>query len=257
MDGTFLDNPKNYDRALFGKLLAKMKDQGVHLIVASGNQYARLQDDFRECFQEIDFVAENGAYLLGKGKEMLAQTLNPKTVEKIVQFQKNIKDSHLALNGIKSAYMLKSEDKDYLKSRFYYCPSHTLVDSFDKLPDDRFIKLNLAVPAEDIKQTVARLTEMFGAEVHVTSSGFGDIDIIKKGVNKAQGLETMLKRWNLTGEDLAAFGDGGNDIEMLRFAKYSYAMANADPEVKKVSQYSTLSNNESGVLKALEELLND
>lgn len=255
MDGTFLNDQKNYDRDFFKQLLQKMHAQDVHFIVASGNQYARLQDDFKEFYTEIDFVAENGANLLAKGKEMLVQTIDQKTIQDIIAFQEGIKDSHLTVNGVKSAYMLVDEDPKFLESIFYYCPAHTLLASFNDLPADRFIKINLAVPQELTEQIMANLRKNFGAKVHVTSSGFGDIDIIKRGVNKAQGLELMLKQWGLTGDDLAAFGDGGNDIEMLKFAKYSYAMDNATPEVKAVARFKAPSNNDSGVLKALEKLL--
>lgn len=48
MDGTFLDDQKNYDKELFAYLLTKMNEQGIHFIVASGNQYERLRLDFVE-----------------------------------------------------------------------------------------------------------------------------------------------------------------------------------------------------------------
>ena len=78
---------------------------------------------------------------------------------------------------------------------------------------------------------------------------------MKKGVNKAQGLDLMLKRWNLGHDDLIAFGDGGNDIEMLTHAKYGYAMENGDPKVKAIADYIAPANNEAGVLQVLKGYL--
>ena len=52
-----------------------------------------------------------------------------------------------------------------------------------------------------------------------------------------------------------AFGDGGNDREMLQYAKYSYAMRNATEDVKKVAKFSAPSNDEEGVLQILEYYL--
>lgn len=49
-----------------------------------------------------------------------------------------------------------------------------------------------------------------------------------------------------------AFGDGGNDLEMLAYVDHSYAMANAPEKVKKTAKYQAPSNQESGVLEILE-----
>lgn len=47
--------------------------------------------------------------------------------------------------------------------------------------------------------------------------------------------------------DLLAFGDGYNDLSMLRYAGCGVAMANAAPEVRAEADYVTLSNEEDGI----------
>ena len=256
MDGTFLNDQKGFDRNLFAELLKQMKDQGIHFIVASGNQYERLRLDFVDHYQDLAFVAENGAYLINEGQDVLAQAFSADLVQRLVAFQKTIPDIHAVYCGVKHAYMDQNDSPDFLKSMGYYCPNHKLVDGFDQLPADQFIKISIDMPAEKTEEIANQYRDEFGDELHVTSSGFGNIDIMINGVNKAQGLTEMLAQWNLTGEDLVAFGDGGNDIEMLKFAKYGYAMENASPEVKEITTLRAPSNNDSGVLRVLEELLN-
>ena len=51
------------------------------------------------------------------------------------------------------------------------------------------------------------------------------------------------------------FGDYNNDLEMLALGKFSFAMANAHPTVKKMANYHTLSNDELGVEVILKKLL--
>jgi hydroxymethylpyrimidine pyrophosphatase-like HAD family hydrolase len=65
----------------------------------------------------------------------------------------------------------------------------------------------------------------------------------------------LQKLWGISDEETAAFGDSGNDIEMLQHVAYSFAMANASDDVKKAAKYRALSNNEEGVLAAIEQLL--
>lgn len=67
------------------------------------------------------------------------------------------------------------------------------------------------------------------------TSGHGNIDVIKKGNNKGTAMKYLLDLWGMNSDNLMAFGDGGNDIEMLKLAKYSYAMENASPDAKEAA----------------------
>ena len=75
-----------------------------------------------------------------------------------------------------------------------------------------------------------------------------------QGIDKARSLERLLSSLSLKKENLLAFGDGYNDISMLRYAGLGVAMANASEEVKKAANRITLSNDEDGVARILEEL---
>ena len=66
----------------------------------------------------------------------------------------------------------------------------------------------------------------------------------------------LLAKVNLTPADMIAFGDGYNDLSMLRLAGMGVAMANAAPEVRADADYVTLSNEEDGVAVAIERFLN-
>ena len=50
---------------------------------------------------------------------------------------------------------------------------------------------------------------------------------------------------------MMAFGDGGNDIEMLRYAGIGVAMGNADDAVKAAADYVTTSVDDDGIMNAL------
>ena len=55
--------------------------------------------------------------------------------------------------------------------------------------------------------------------------------------------------------EVLVFGDYKNDLEMLALVDYSFAMANAHPQVKKMANYQTLSNDAFGVERVLEKLV--
>ena len=75
------------------------------------------------------------------------------------------------------------------------------------------------------------------------------------GASKAAALGWLLDRWGLSQEDVVAFGDDVNDVEMVAEAGLGVAMANAVPEVKAAADRITVSNEEDGVAVVLEEFL--
>ena len=78
----------------------------------------------------------------------------------------------------------------------------------------------------------------------------GQRDVV--GIDKAKSLLRLLSKINLTPADMIAFGDGYNDLSMLKLAGMGVAMQNAAPEVRAEADYITLSNEEDGVAAALE-----
>ena len=76
-------------------------------------------------------------------------------------------------------------------------------------------------------------------------------DVIPKGNGKADGIHAALERYGLRAEETIAFGDGENDIPMLKIAGIGVAMGNAGQIVKDSADYVTLSVHEDGVSAAL------
>ena len=86
----------------------------------------------------------------------------------------------------------------------------------------------------------------------ITRWHFGGMDVIAKGGGKVAGIRDYLQAYGLKQEEIIAFGDGENDIEMLRFAGIGVAMGNAVEGAKKAADYVTADIDEDGIAKALE-----
>ena len=89
------------------------------------------------------------------------------------------------------------------------------------------------------------------------TSGFGFVDLIIPGLHKANGISRLLKRWKISPLECAGIGDSGNDAEMLRLVKYSFAMGNAAQSIKGISRYSTDDNNHQGALNVIQAVLDN
>lgn len=78
---------------------------------------------------------------------------------------------------------------------------------------------------------------------------FADVNI--KGINKSVGIDAMLKHYGFELSNSMAFGDGGNDIAMLRHAGIGVAMGNSNDTVKAATDYVTDTVDNDGIIKAL------
>ena len=81
------------------------------------------------------------------------------------------------------------------------------------------------------------------------------LELVPKGIDKAQSLSILLKEIGLTKEEMIAIGDGFNDLSMIQYAGLGIAMANAQPIVRENADFITLSNDEDGVAYAVEKFI--
>ena len=91
----------------------------------------------------------------------------------------------------------------------------------------------------------------------VTSSFGENMELTAPGVNKGTAVQALCAGLGVGPEQVMAFGDAGNDLELLRWAGWSFAMANADDEAKAAARYVTGSNTEAGVAMAVERYFLD
>ena len=89
----------------------------------------------------------------------------------------------------------------------------------------------------------------------MTSSVPFNIEINSARATKGRALESLCALLGIDPADTLAFGDGTNDVSLLRAAGCGVAMANASAEVRAAADRVTLSNNESGVAAVIEEFL--
>lgn len=255
MDGTFLTDDKSYDKSRFLGLYYRLKQRGIHFVVASGNQYYQLVHYFPEIHQEIGFVAENGAYVVDAGEEIHCGEFAREQVVRILAALADVADLQLVVCGKNSAYAHESMPDAVVEKMSNHYRRLKKVSDLSAV-DDVIFKFSLGLPNEAIPQLLERLATEVGDISQPVNSGFGFIDLIIPGLHKANGLKLLQARWGIDDSEVVAVGDSDNDIEMLRHARYGFAMANASPGVAAVANFFTDSNNAQGALQVIDRVLN-
>jgi Cof subfamily protein (haloacid dehalogenase superfamily) len=137
-----------------------------------------------------------------------------------------------------------------------FAPAEELLGPDGPAADDPVLKILAFHPDldPDAFLTLARLA--VGDRATVTrSSPSALLEISGPGVSKASTLALCCAERGISHEEVVAFGDMPNDVEMLTWAGQSYAMGNAHPDVIAAASGQTVANNEDGVAVVIERML--
>ncbi|QDY41289.1 Cof-type HAD-IIB family hydrolase [Candidatus Pantoea soli] len=257
MDGTFLNDKKQYNRARFQTCYQEMKRRGIRFVVASGNQYYQLKSFFPEIAREIAFVAENGAWILDGEEELFCGEFSRQDVHAVLDTlrQGNYPNLRFLLCGRDSAYHFADADAQWLQKMQHYCHRLKAITRLEETGNDKLFKFALNLSDAYVDTLMADIARLHHGAAAATSSGHGSVDLIVPGLHKANGLRILQTRWGISSDNVLAFGDGGNDLEMLAQSHFSFAMQNAPERVRATARFIAPSNNEEGVLQVIEQML--
>ena len=262
MDGTLLDPKGQLDLPRLEKILDKLDQCDIRFVIATGNEVHRMRQLLGHLAERVVLVVANGARIFENNELIQAQTWDDAMVDKALGHFKGreCQDQFVvtAMNGgfVKTGTVFTELDKfmtPEMIEKLYQ--RMNFVDEFDPHLFGGVLKMSMVVGEERLDSVLQEINDLFDGHVRAVSSGYGCIDILQDGIHKAWGLEELLRRWDLKAEQIMAFGDSENDIEMLELAGISYAMENAEESVKRVATKVAPANSQAGVYKVLENWL--
>lgn len=256
MDGTFLNDNKTYNRERFLEQFKTLKARGIRFVVASGNQYYKLCAYFEDIDAgDIAYVAENGGYVHDGQRELFVADIATETLVRVYPFLESLQEVTAIICGRNSAYVLNTADPEEVANARNHYQCLELIQGYQDI-DDTILKIAIKMSPARHDTVLAGARETLGEVLVPVTSGHEWIDLIIPGVHKAHGINLLQEQWNIADDEVAAFGDSGNDLEMLQKAGFSFAMNNANDGVRQVARYSAPANNEEGVLETIDHILN-
>ena len=254
LDGTLTNHDKVVTpRTRQALLLAESK--GAIIILASGRPTYGIVP-VAECLE----LEKRGGYILSynggnivnakTGEKLFSQFLPDAVIPILYKYAKE--KNHALLGYAVNEIITEMPDDQYVKeesriNKMNIRKVDNLLDALEPHPT----KLLMTGDPTDMIKAEEELVEILGEKMDIFRSAPFFLELVPKGIDKAQSLLRLLSKINLTPADLMAFGDGYNDLSMLKLAGVGVAMANAAPEVRADADYVTLSNEEDGVAEAL------
>ncbi|HEM2778369.1 TPA: HAD family hydrolase [Streptococcus suis] len=267
MDGTFLDGQGSFDRERFSRVLDQLDQKKIPFVIASGNGIGRLLQLCQGFEDRLIFVADNGAHVYKNGKIVIRRAIQQVEVEAILHFFKGRwADVCLMLSNDGNIYMQAGAGMPFAGTDLPIEPAQmaafqnrvTYLDNLSAYPiSEPIYKVGLWVPEARVESITEEFNQAFQGRLTAVTSGYGSVDILPAGIHKAWGLEQVLQDLGIQAEQVVAFGDSDNDLELLAYAGHSYAMENATDKVKAVAKYRAPSHLEAGVMQVLENWLSE
>lgn len=250
MDGTLLDENGMLPEGFFDTL-ERLKEKNIKFVAASGRPYATLYKNFQPKSDYLDYICDNGSYVVLNDKEPVINDLDRNVVHQVIKACDDIDNVVVILCGVNGAYHRPCPQKFLNEIDKYYIQKHIVDDLYSV--DDNIFKIAVCDLSISAENSYKILNPLFGAENKVVVSGALWVDINGKCVNKGAALREIQEAYNISYDETMVFGDFYNDIEMLKEGRYSFVMENANEDMKQYGNFIAKSNREAGVIQAINE----
>ena len=254
LDGT-LTNHEKVVTPKTREALLKAASEGAVIILASGRPTYGIEP-VAECLE----LNQRGGYILSynggnivnakTGEKLFSQFLPDEVIPELYAYAKE--HGHALLGYAGNEIITEMPDDQYVKEESRINKMNIRkVDNLFEFLEPHPTKLLMTGDPTLMLKAEEELVEKLGDRMDIFRSAPFFLELVPKGIDKAKSLTRLLTKINLTPADLIAFGDGYNDLSMLKLAGMGVAMENAAPEVRAEADYVTLSNEEDGVAAAL------
>lgn len=241
LDSTLFDHTIGRMSEMTVRSLKALKEKGYLLCLNTSRSYEELYNIPEEVLDLMDeLVLLNGAYIRN-GTDYQVSYLKPENIRKLIDFfeENNIIYRYCTDDG-KGYLNRKDEEKETV---FYN--RYKVIPETRKYDGDKIAQI-LFYASGELKEKIVELAK----EESCFPLHFGG-EICPAGINKGIGMLKAAEKHGLKKEDICAFGDSVNDIEMLEYSGLGIAMGNGERECKDAADYVAEDISEEGFTKAL------
>jgi hypothetical protein len=252
LDGTLLDDAKQVHDA-FWPLVDELHARGVTFAPASGRQYWSLRSTFAEVAHEMAFIAENGTYVVHDDVELSSDCLPLDAAQGLVRAVRDIPRAEAVLCGKRSAYIEHTDPAFRAEVDPYYARLQ-VVDDLTAVVDDDVLKVAVYDFTWAEGNAGPALSDA-APDLQVVISGAHWVDVMSPTANKGEAVRQVQRHLGVGADQTMAFGDFLNDLELMDAATYSFAMANAHPQLKERARWIAPANTANGVVRTIRAVL--
>ena len=260
LDGTLTNTKKEITPHTL-EVLLRAQEKGIKIVLASGRPtygIVPLAEKLQLSKYEGYILAYNGGEIIDwkTGELMYKNLLDQEVLPYLYQCAK---DNNFAIVTYDGEYVLTEhpDDEYVLKEALLNVMKIKKVDNFLEAVKHPIAKCLIVGEPTRLAELEKEMYEHLKDRMGVFRSEPYFLELVPKGIDKAQSLAVLLKELGMTKDEMIAIGDGFNDLSMIKYAGMGVAMGNAQQIVKDNADFITLTNEEDGAAYAIEKFMNE
>lgn len=245
VDGTLLSHETRDVPKSARKALEELKQKGIHVVVATGRHILEIEDLPVKDISFDSYIALNGQLCLDHNKEFIfGNPIENEEKERIIQL---FNEKEIPVMMIEKDRIYMNFVNDYVRKA--QADVSTCVFDCEEYTGNDIYMVSVYIDSSKEDEFRKKFNNCLVTRWHDLG-----IDIVSKTGGKVAGIKRYLEMNHIDLKDTMAFGDGENDIEMLKYVNVGVAMGNAKDIVKQEADYVTSDIDDDGIYNALKEL---
>jgi len=257
VDGTLI-NRQGVLTERTASALRALAEAGVITALATGRPWPQSQSVVRQASGVSYAVCLNGAVVMdaGAGEQIADRAMTHiEAMEAAEIARKLVPDVRLGLDMADGRHVWEHDFAPVMPVDLLADISVDRVDDALSAVDGPVLTWLVHAPSVDTLAIIDELSPDMPLGTEIRPSGLDMAEIAAAGVSKSAGLEIICQRYGFDAADVLAFGDGLNDIDMLRWAGQAVAMSNAPDSVRDAADRVAPSNEDDGIAVVVEAML--
>jgi Cof subfamily protein (haloacid dehalogenase superfamily) len=235
--------------------IAATRAAGIHVVLVTGRMFRAVRPYALEAGLDDPVVCYQGA--------VVAEPVSGRWLRHVPIPLELARETIAAVNEAGFGLNCYVDDELYVAeitpearryADFQHLELHAVGDLLAWLdrPPTKLVVIEDPEVLDDLKQ---RMLGRFDGRLYISKSLPYFLEFASPDVTKAAGLDFLSEHAGFSRERTVAFGDGENDVELIEWAGYGVAVANAHDRVKEVADFICLSVDDEGVAQVLEAFL--
>lgn len=226
--------------------LALAKKNGVKVYISTGRPLMII-NNLSQIESLIDgYITTNGARCFVGNQVVSQHSILPSDVDKVIAASNRDGYPVIVVGEHRLAIHHYTDEVYEIFAKGLGVDCDVFLHDASELGDEAVLQITPFCSVEQEAALMPTLTNCTSGRWHPAFT-----DITAGDADKGKGLHAMAAYLDLDIDETMAFGDGGNDISIIREAGIGVAMGNAGDDVKAIADYVTSSVDEDGVSNAL------
>jgi Cof subfamily protein (haloacid dehalogenase superfamily) len=225
---------------------------GIHFLIVTGRMFRSVRPYALEAGITDPVVCYQGA--------VVADPVTGEFLRHVPMPEAGAREVIAAIEALGHTILVYVDDELYVArvtpasdayAGFQHLVVHPVGDLLEWLPKAP-TKLVVVGDPHVLDGLEAEMKARFGRRLYISKSLPHFLEFADPSVHKGSGLDFAADRLGFTREQSVAFGDGENDVELLEWAGYGVAVANAHPRVLAIADFVCPSVDDQGVAQVIE-----